>query len=125
MLLLARSATGVGAWLVPQTPTRIRVQTCRCISTPPVTAPRSAIEPCRARKFIKLRCAELSGLVGVLGVAIAIASSECGGRACDDSGHQSHRDLGRHGHFLLVSESKFPLQTRSGRATFIPRLALK
>jgi hypothetical protein len=51
--------------------------------------------------------------------------SERGGRACDDSGHQSHRDLGRHGHFLLVSESKFPLQTRSGRATFIPRLALK
>ena len=105
MLLLARSATGVGAWLVPQTPTRIRVQTCRYISTPPVTAPRSAVEPCRARKFIKLRYAELSGLVGVFGVAIAIAFSERGGRACDDSGHQSHRDLGRHGHFLLVLEA--------------------
>src|SRR5258705_10937145 len=124
MLLLARSATGVGAWLVPQTPTRIRVQTCRYISTPPVTAPLSAVEPCRARKFIKLRYAELSGLVGVR-VAIAIASSERGGRACDDSGHQSHRDLGRHGHFLLVSEAKFPFQTRSSSAPFIPRLPFK
>jgi len=120
MLLLDRSATGEGTWLGPQTPTRIRVQTCRYISTPPVTAPRSAVEPCRARKFIKLRYAELSGLVGVLGVAIAIAFSKRGGRAYDDSGHQSHRDLGRHGHFFLMSEANSLCRLdRAGRRLFL------
>jgi hypothetical protein len=61
---------------------------------------RSAVDPCRARKLIKLRYAVLSGLVGRLVVAIAIAHGKRGERQCDDNGSKSHRYLGRHGHFL-------------------------
>jgi hypothetical protein len=66
---------------------------------------RSAVDPCRARKLIKLRYAVLSGLVGGLVVAIAIARGKRGDRQCDDNGNKSHPYLGRHGHFLLVLEA--------------------
>ena len=71
-----------------------------------LTTARLAVDPERIRIVVQLRYAVLSRLGCVPALANAIASIKRSGRARDDNSRQSHRDLGRHGRVLLVSNSR-------------------